>query len=170
MNTDGIAWYLETNSAFIFNQNLIQYTNASLSTNLGFNIKNSTGLSFKFLISSLNNSLWRYYTSLLPVSGDLDPSTYSRNFFTDLWDSFAIWDTNGLKRTLFKLQELSLGISVDAHDWILLANIDAKPQLNTPISGSPYYMMNVSFNLAVTWKDISAIQSAVSYADGYFSQ
>jgi len=170
MQTEGIEWYFETKNAFIFNQNLIQYTNASLSTNLGFVIKNSTGLSLEFLVSSLNNSLWRYYTSLLPISGDLDPAPYSRNFFTDIWDSFAVWNTNGLKRTLFKLQELSLGMSVDAHDWILSANIDAKPQLITPASGSPYYQVNISFNIAVTWKDISAIKNTISYVDGSFSQ
>lgn len=169
-SADRVAWYLEADGSLSFNQNLIQYTNASVGTTLSFSVKNSAGLSLSFSLTSLNSSVWRYYTSLLPISGDLDPSLYARDFFTDLWDSLAIWNTTGLQRTLFKLQKLSLAIAVDSHDWVLSASVDAGPTLITPATGRPYYQMDVSFNLAVTWKDISALKSSVTYTDGTFNQ
>lgn len=165
-----VAWYLEANGSLAFSQNFIQYTNASAGTTLSLSVKNSGGLSLSFALTSLNSSVWRYYTSLLPVSGDLDPSLYARDFFADLWDSLAIWDSVGLQRSLFKLQKLSLTLAVDAHDWILSGSVDAGPTLVTPSSGRPYYQMNVAFNLAVTWKDIAAIKSQTAYADGAFVQ
>lgn len=169
-NQGGVAWYLEADGSVSFSQNFIQYTNASIGTTLSFSVKNSAGLSLSLSLASLNSSAWRYYASLLPVSGELDPSLYARDFFTDLWDSLAIWNTAGLQRTLFKLQKLSLTLAVDAHDWLLSGSVYAGPTLITPSSGRPYYEMNVSFNLSVTWKDISAIKSSVTYTDGAFSQ
>ncbi len=169
-NSSGVAWYLEADGSFSFNQNFLQYTNASIETTLSFSVKNSVGLSLSFSLASLNNSAWRYYTSLLPISGELDPSHYSRDFFSDLWDSLAVWNMAGLQRTLFKLQKLSLTLAVDAHDWLLSGSVYAGPKLITPSSGRPYYEMNVSFNFSVTWKDISAIKSSVTYKDGAFSR
>jgi hypothetical protein len=169
-SADKVVWYFETDEAFSLTQNLIKYTNSTFSADFSFIVKNSAGLSLSFTLSSINTSFWRYYTSLLPTSGDLDPQAYARNFFTDLWDSLSIWDTSSLQSTLFKLQKLSLELSVDAHDWLLSASVDAGPTLVTPASGRPYYEMDVSFTLAVTWKDISAIKSSISYSDGAFSQ
>ncbi|GAB6277301.1 MAG: hypothetical protein SAMD01599839_18410 [Rectinema sp.] len=169
-SSDKVLWYFETDEAFSLTQNLIQYTNSTFGADFSFIVKNSAGLSLSFTLSSINTSFWRYYTSLLPTSGDLDPQVYARGFFADLLDSLSIWDTSRLQSTLFKLQKLSLELSVDAHDWLLSASVDAGPTLVTPASGRPYYQMDVSFSLAVTWKDISAIKSTVSYSDGTFSQ
>jgi hypothetical protein len=84
----------------------------------------------------------------------------------------SIWDANKLKNTLFKLQGLKLELSLDAHDWVLSANILAEPTLVTASSTQPlpHYEMEVAFNLAVTWKDISAIKSSINYSEGAFKQ
>lgn len=166
---DKLAWYVETDGSFSLTQNFIKYTSSTMSANFSFILKNSAGLSMSFTLSSVNASFWRYYTFLLPSSGDLNPSDYSRDFFTDLWNSLSIWDTSKLQSTLFKLQKLSLALSVDAHDWLLTASVSAGPTLVTPSSGRPYYDMDVSFSLGVTWKDISAVKSSLTYSDGSFS-
>jgi lipopolysaccharide assembly outer membrane protein LptD (OstA) len=164
-----VAWSFETDVSLSLTQNLIKYTNSTFNADFSFIVKNSAGVSLSFTLSSVNSSFWRYYTFLLPTAGDLDPSAYARNFFSDLWDSLSIWDTSALQSTLFKLQKLSLALSIDAHDWLLSASVDAGPTLVTPSSGRPYYEMDVSFTLSVTWKDISAIKSSISYSDGSFS-
>ena len=169
LSSGGIVWFFETDASLSLTQNLIKYTNSAFNADFHFIIENSAGLSLGFTLSSVNASFWRYYTSLLPKAGDLDPSVYARNFFSDLWDSLSIWDTSALQRTLFKLQKLSLALSVDAHDWFLKGSVDAGPTLVTPLSGRPYYEMDVSFTLSVTWKDISAIKSSISYSDGSFN-
>jgi len=169
---DTIGWSVEANGLLTLNQNLIQSTNSTFGANLGFSIKNSTGLSFNFTLSSVNSSFWRYYASLLPKSDDFDPEHYSKNFFLDLWDSMSIWDMNKLKNTLFKLQSLKVGLSMDAHDWVLSANIEAGPELVTASSTQPlpHYEMEVAFNLAVTWKDIPAIKGSINYSEGAFER
>ena len=103
---------------------------------------------------------------------DFDPEHYSKNFFLDLWDSMSIWDMNKLKNTLFKLQSLKVGLSMDAHDWVLSANIEAGPELVTASSTQPlpHYEMEVAFNLAVTWKDIPAIKGSINYSEGAFER
>ncbi len=166
----GVVWYLETDGAFSLSQNLIKYTNSTFNADFNFIVKNSAGLSLSFTLSSVNTSFWRYYTFLLPKVGDLDPSAYAKDFFSDLWNSLSIWDLSALQRTLFKLQKLSLALSVDAHDWVLSASVNAGPTLVTPSSGRPYYEMDLSFSLSVTWKDISAIKTSLSYSDGAFGE
>jgi len=167
--SDKVVWYLEADGAFSLTQNLIKYTSSTFNANFSLIVKNSAGLSLSFTLSSINSSFWRYYTFLLPTAGDLDPQAYARDFFTDLWNSLSIWDTTRLQSTLFKLQKLSLSLSIDAHDWLVSASVDAGPTLVTPASGRPYYTMDVSFTFSVTWKDISAIKSSISYSDGSFS-
>ena len=168
--SDKLVWYFEFGSAFSLSQNLIQYTNAIFGSDFRISLKNSQGLSLDLSISSINKSFWRYYAGLLPVVGDLDPKMYERNFFNDLLDSLSIWDSARLQRTLFKLQKLSLTLAVDAHDWDFAGSISAGPTLMTPDTGRPYYKMDVSFSIAVTWKDISAIKSSINYSGGAFSE
>ena len=171
-STEMMSWYVEADGLLTLNQNLIQFTNSTFGANLGLSIKNSAGLSLGFTLSSVNSSFWRYYASLFPKSDDFDPEDYSKNLFADLWDSVSIWDANKLKNTLFKLQGLKLELSLDAHDWVLSANILAEPTLVTASSTQPlpHYEMEVAFNLAVTWKDISAIKSSINYSEGAFKQ
>jgi len=65
-----------------------------------------------------------------------------------------------------------VGLSMDAHDWVLSANIEAGPELVTASSTQPlpHYEMEVAFNLAVTWKDISAIKGSINYSEGTFKR
>jgi len=51
-----IQWSVEAGSTLTLNQNLIQYTNGTLGIGLNIAVKNSTGLSFQFSLSSVNAS------------------------------------------------------------------------------------------------------------------
>lgn len=164
------SWNVEAGSTLQFSQNLIQYTAATLSTEFRLALRQARGTSFEFSLASANRSMWRYWTDILPVRGDLDPSEYARNLLSDLGDSFAIWDTARLQRTSFKLQRLRVSINVDAHDWVISGGINAGPKLVRPDEGRPYYAMDVSFDIAVTWKDLPAIKSTISYSSGAFTE
>lgn len=164
------SWRMEFQGNFSYSQNLIQYTSASLNSDLKLSARNNAGFSASISIASVNNAFWRYYAHLLPVSGTLDPSLYQRSILEDLADSLAIWDPVLLRRTLFKLQKLSLSLEVDAHDWDLVGSLSAGPELVSVAAGRPYYQVNVAFSLAVTWKDISAIKSSIRYSDRTFGQ
>lgn len=164
------VWRMELQGNFSYSQNLIQYTSASLNSDLKLSASNNAGFSAGFSIASVNSAFWRYYAGLLPVSGTLDPSLYQRSILQDLADSLSVWDPVLLRRTLFKLQKLSFSLEVDAHDWNLVGSLSAGPELVTADSGRPYYQVNVAFSLAVTWKDISAIKSSIRYSNGGFGQ
>jgi hypothetical protein len=59
-------------------------------------------------------------------------------------------------------------LSQDLHDWSLKAGLGMSPILITPDSGRPYYQLDFSFNLAVTWKDIPELKTSLDYKEGIF--
>jgi len=48
-----------------------------------------------------------------------------------------------------------------------VANVNAVPSL-VVANGAPHYELQVSFNIGVTWKDISAVKSTITYENGAF--
>jgi lipopolysaccharide assembly outer membrane protein LptD (OstA) len=153
-----------------YTQNLVRFTESTLGAAVNLSLTSAQGTSLSFSSVSANKSAWRYWTSLFPATASFDPSDYARDFLTDLVDSFSIWDTSKLESTLFKLQSLSLKLSQDLHDWNLEASLGMSPVLVTPDSGRPYYQLDFSFSLGVTWKDIPEVKTALAYEEGSFSQ
>jgi lipopolysaccharide assembly outer membrane protein LptD (OstA) len=151
-------------------QNLLRFTESTLSASFDFSLTNQSGFSISFSSVSANNSAWRYYASLFPATATLDPNSYYKNIFTDLFQSFSIWDTAALSNSLFKLQNLSLKMAADLHDWNVSAAVGMSPYLVTPTTGRAYYQMDFSFTFAVTWKDIPDLKKTVQYQDGAFVQ
>lgn len=153
-----------------YTQNIVRFTESTLGAAVSLSLTSAQGTSLSFSSASANKSAWRYWTSLFPSTAGFDPADYARNFFTDLADSLSIWDTAKLKSSLFKLQSLSLKLSQDLHDWNLEASLGMSPVLVTPDSGRPYYQLDFSFSLGVTWKDIPEVKTSLAYEEGSFSQ
>ena len=153
-----------------YTQNLVRFTESTLGAAVSLSLTSAQGTSLSFSSTSANKSAWRYWTSLFPSSASFDPADYSRDFLTDLVDSLSIWDTSKLKSSLFKLQSLNLKLSQDLHDWNLEASLGMSPVLVTPDSGRPYYQLDFSFSIGVTWKDIPEIKTSLAYEEGSFSQ
>ncbi|HWP69353.1 MAG TPA: hypothetical protein VN437_08620, partial [Rectinemataceae bacterium] len=152
-----------------YSQNLVRFTESVLSASLDLSLTSEKGTSLSFQTVSANKSAWRYWPALFPTSSSFDPNDYYRNFLTDIVNSLSIWDTTKLKSSLFKLQSLSLKLSQDLHDWNLAASLGMSPLLVTPDSGRPYYQLDFSFSLSVTWKDIPEIKTSVTYKEGSFT-
>ena len=153
-----------------YTQNLVRFTESTLGAGLDLSLTSPQGTSLSFTSSSANKSAWRYWPSLFPVTSSFDPNDYYRNFFSDLAASLSLWDTVKLKSSLFKLQSLSLKLSQDLHDWDFQAALAMSPVLVTPDSGRPYYQLDFSFSLSVTWKDIPELKASVGYQDGSFTE
>ncbi|MGL5721370.1 MAG: hypothetical protein ACRCY4_03095 [Brevinema sp.] len=68
-------------------------------------------LTLRFESQMANNDLDLYY---LPAG---DPN--AKNFFTDLWDSFKIWDTAALQRTSFNIEGFNFDLIHDLNTWDL---------------------------------------------------
>lgn len=153
-----------------YTQNLVRFTESTLGAAVSLSLTSAQGTSLSFSSTSANKSAWRYWTSLFPSTGSFNPADYARDFFSDLADSLSIWDTTKLKSSLFKLQSLSLKLAQDLHDWNLEASLGMSPVLVTPDSGRPYYQLDFSFSIGVTWKDIPEIKTSLAYEEGSFSQ
>lgn len=153
-----------------YTQNFIKFTESSMGASFGLSLTSNKGTSLSFKSESLNKAAWRYWPGLFPVTDSLDPNDYYKNIFEDLADSLAIWDSSRLKQGLFKLKTLSLSLSQDLHDWNLEAKLGMDPLLVTPDSGRPYYQLDFSFSILVTWKDLPELKSSVAYDEGSFSE
>ena len=151
-----------------YTQNLIRFTESTMGLALDLSLNSAKGTSISFTSSSANKSAWRYWPSLFPTTSSFDPVDYYRNFLIDIVESLSLWDSAKLKHSLFKLQNLKLKLSQDLHDWNLEAALGMSPMLLTPDSGRPYYQLDFSFSLAVTWKDIPEIKASTAYQDGGF--
>ena len=166
----GSGLRLDLKPTLSYTQNLVRFTESTLGAAVSLSLTSAQGTSLSFSSTSANKSAWRYWTSLFPSTASFDPKDYARDFFADLADSLSIWDATKLKSSLFKLQSLSLKLAQDLHDWNLEASLSMSPVLVTPDSGRPYYQLDFSFSIGVTWKDIPELKTALSYAEGSFSQ
>ncbi len=164
----GLAFDLKPSLSYT--QNLVRFTESNIVADLTVSLTGKKGSSLKFSARSVNKSPWRYWPGFFPASADFDPKDYARDPFTDVLDAFSIWDTQALKRTLFKLQNLSLSLSQDLHDWNVEASLAMSPVLFTPDSGRPYYQLEFSFSFLVTWKDIPELKSSIAYDEGVFQR
>ncbi|HWR11769.1 MAG TPA: hypothetical protein VN445_08100 [Rectinemataceae bacterium] len=165
----GSALHLYVRPTISYSQNLVRFTESTLGASMDFSLTSDKGTSLSFTSVSANKSAWRYWPSLFPASGSFDPTDYYRNFLTDLADSLSIWDSAKLKSSLFKLQSLNLKLAQDLHDWNLEAALGMSPVLVTPDSGRPYYQLDFSFSIAVTWKDIPEMKASKTYEEGGFT-
>lgn len=157
-------------STLSYTQNLVRFTESAIALGNDFSITSADGTSLSLASSSANKSAWRYWPDFFPDYPGFDPSDYSRNLVSDLADSLSIWNSTALKRSLFKLQSLSIKLAQDLHDWTLDATLGMSPVLVTPDTGRPYYELDFSFTLAVAWKDIPELKSRLSYAKGEFGE
>ncbi len=151
-----------------YTQNLIRFTESTMGVAIDLSLNSADGTSVSFASSSANKSTWRYWPGLFPASPGFDPADFHRSFLTDIAESLSLWDSALLKHSLFKLQSLSIKLAQDLHDWNLEAALGMSPKLLTPDSGRPYYQLDFSFSLAVTWKDIPDIKASTAYRDGSF--
>jgi hypothetical protein len=161
---------IEVKPSLSYTQNLIRYTESAIAADLSMSLTGNKGSSLKFSARSVNRSPWRYWPGLFPASADFDPADYARDPLKDIVDAFSVWDSQALKRTLFKLQDLSLSLAQDLHDWNVEASLAMSPALFTPDSGRPYYNLEFSFSFLVTWKDIPELKSAIAYDKGEFQR
>ncbi|HEY9053342.1 MAG TPA: hypothetical protein VIO60_00845, partial [Rectinemataceae bacterium] len=161
---------LSLNPKLSYTQNFIRFTEATITASLDLSLQSEQGTALGFSASSSNKSAWRYWPGLFPSSPSFDPADYYKSIFIDLGESFSVWDSAALRRSLFKLRNLSLKLSQDLHDWDLSASLSMSPYLVTPDAGRPYYQLDFSFSLGLTWKDIPELKAKASYTKGAFEE
>ena len=169
-SSQNTALRLDLRPTITYSQNLVRFTESVLSASLDLSLTSEKGTSLSFQSVSANKSAWRYWPALFSTSSGFDPNDYYRDFLSDIANSLCIWDASRLKSSLFKLQSLGLKLSQNLDDWNLAATLGMSPFLVSPDSGRPYYQLDFSFSLSVTWKDIPEIKTSVEYQEGSFTK
>ena len=117
-------------------------------------------LDIKFSSESRNSVIFRYIqsnTSYGSIMGGED------NFFKDLLDSFAFWDTSlaTRKSSGFKLKKLRIDINHNLCDWDLTSSFIFQPKLINDDGKRPYYSYEPYFSFAITWKPMTGIRTKI---------
>ena len=143
---------------------LIQFTGCYLSVSPGISLKITDSLTFTFSALSRNDVIYRYVQDWFDLGVELPGET---NFFKDLFNSFAFWNTNLRQASGFKLKKLSMTLSHDLHDWTLNSSFSLEPRLIK--TSKPYrYDFSPYFTLSVAWKPMSSLKTTIEDKYGEF--
>lgn len=144
--------------------NLVRPTESSFSitTSLAFKINEVLDLSFSS--ESRNSSVFKYVQGLSDIKVEIPGE---KNFFVDLFNSFAFWDESLRMKSAFKLQTLSLKVTHELHDWKLTADFSVSPRLMK--DEKPYYFdFSPYFKISVVWKPLSSMTTTIVDDHGKF--
>ena len=100
-----------------------------------------------FQASIRNDFIYQYIPELAERLGR-EP----RNLFTDLAESFNIFDRDALERTFFNLESINFIIRHDLIDWDFTFTYSGRPELNETGSARREYIWEQSIVFALTWK------------------
>lgn len=156
------------------------YLDASLSSNLKFDLLRPTSSSFDFApkltlkiaefldltfeSNSTNEVIARYFQEWIDLPAPLPGET---NLLKDLVKSFNYADQNEQRLSGFKLKSLTLGITHYLHDWTAKFNTTIKPKLKT--DDVYRYEFEPEITFVVEWKPISDIKTTVKSKEGVFT-
>ena len=144
--------------------NLVRPTESSFSINGSFSFKINEVLDLTFSAESRNSSIFKYVQGLSSINAEIPGE---KNIFVDLFDSFAFWDEDLRKKSAFKLQNLSLKVTHELHDWKLSAEFSVSPRLMK--DEKPYYFdFSPYFKLSVVWKPLSSMTTTIVDDHGKF--
>jgi hypothetical protein len=114
-------------------------------------------LDISFSISSRNNTIYRYFQEYDDKEIVIPGET---NLFTDLFNSFALWDQQKREASGFKLKSLTLEVKHDLHDWNLAASLTIEPRTITE-GAVRKYDYKPYFTLSVLWRPMQSIKTTV---------
>ena len=114
-------------------------------------------LNITFSAESRNNVIYRYFGFDREKYYGSDVET---NVFKDLIDSFRFDDENKRKNSGFKLQNFSIKVTHELHDWNLSTEFTIKPRYVSD-QGTPYYDFSPYISIGVVWRPMESMKTQV---------
>jgi len=140
--------------------NLQQYSQMPLTINYTVAYKLLRFLDFQVTEGISNQTAYRYFPWLADSFG---PGAVRQvNVFQDLWDSISIWDQAALKRTSFKMTNLTVGMVHYLDDWQVKLDYTGSPQLQTN-NGVQQFQWTGTLTLTVSWYPIPELKTQMQY-------
>ncbi len=136
--------------------NLQQYSQMPLTINYTLAYKVLRFLDFQITEGISNQTPYRYFPWLANSFGD--GAVRQINVFQDLWDSISFWDQAALKRTSFKMTNLTIGMVHYLDDWQVKLDYTGSPQLQTT-NGVQQFQWTGTLTLTVSWYPIPELKT-----------
>jgi lipopolysaccharide assembly outer membrane protein LptD (OstA) len=147
-----------------YTQSLLRFTESSLSFSLGVTLKIKDNIDLSFTSLSQNAAAWRYWPGLFPeASADKIGAKLATQvpMLADIAQSFYFWNDEARRNSLFKIKSLSVKLTHYLHDWDLAFAAQASPTLIT-VDGKKSYKIDPTFQLTLTWKDMTEMKAALN--------
>jgi lipopolysaccharide assembly outer membrane protein LptD (OstA) len=134
--------------------NLQQYSDMPFTLNYALVYKLSRFLDLQVAEGVTNQAVFRYFPFLV---NSLGPGVVSEvNPLQDLWDSLSFWDQAALRRTNFKMTNLTVGLVHYLDDWQIKLDYTGSPQLTT--TGVSQYQWVSTLTLLVQWNPLPELK------------
>ena len=136
--------------------NLQQYSDMPFTLNYALIYKLARFIDIQVQQGVVNRAAFRYFPFLVESFGDGVVSTV--NPAKDILDSLSIWDTAALRRSNFKMSNLTIAAVHYLDDWQIKLSYTGSPQLVTTGSISQYQWQG-TLNLLVQWLPIPELKT-----------
>jgi hypothetical protein len=143
--------------------NLQQYSQMPLTINYTLAYKVLRFLDLQITEGISNQTAYRYFPWLANSFGD--GAVRQVNVLQDLWDSVSFWDQAALKRTSFKMTNLTIGMVHYLDDWQVKLDYTGSPQLKTLSSNIQQYQWTGTLTLTVSWYPIPELKTQMQVDD-----
>lgn len=145
------------------NFNLLKLTESSFDFKPALTVKIHEFLDITFNSTSRNDVIARYYQDLIELPQPIPGET---NIVKDLGNSFNFFDERKRTQSGFKLKDLSLTATHYLHDWTSSFDLKLKPEFR---DNPKRYEFIPAITFMVQWKPISDIKTTVKSEKGAFS-
>lgn len=140
--------------------NLQQYSQMPLTLNYTVSYKLHRFLDLQVTEGIVNRTAYRYFPALAESFGEgvLTPL----NPIADLWDAFSVWDQSALRRTSFKMTNLSLALVHYLDDWQIKLDYSGAPQLQGSGSNQQFEWKG-TLTLLVQWYPVPELKTQMQW-------
>jgi hypothetical protein len=164
LDLPAVQWWhyrntLSSKVSFVWPIDLQQYSQMPMTLNYTVNYKLSRFLDLQITEGIVNRTAYRYFPALASSFGDGAVPWVNPAF--DLWDAVSVWDQAALRRTGFKMTNLSVGLVHYLDDWQIKLDYSGSPQLSG--TANPQFQWAGTLTLLVQWYPVPELKSQLQW-------
>ena len=139
---------------------LQQYSQMPLTLNYTVAYKLYRFLDLQISEGIVNRTAYRYFPGLVKSFGD--GAVTPVNPITDLIDAFSVWNQAALRRTGYKMTNLTIGLVHYLDDWQIKLDYTGSPQLQTNVT-NPQFQWVGTLTLLVQWYPVPELKTQMNW-------
>lgn len=165
LDLPAVQWWSYRNTLsskvnFTWPIDLQQYSQMPLTLNYTVAYKLYRFLDLQISEGIVNRTAYRYFPALVESFG---PGAVTPvNPLTDLLDAFSVWNQAALRRTSFKMTNLTIGLVHYLDDWQIKLDYSGSPQLQTNVA-NPQFQWVGTLTLLVQWYPVPELKTQMNW-------